>query len=100
LDVSCPFEAVAKPTNDLIIEVYICVSDFLKQRGHLRTRGFLPKLLDAEVITMEVVGEILGFGSDKAIHNNPVVSHGVDIKCGGPSVGALILCCGLRSVML
>jgi hypothetical protein len=51
-----------------ILEIYFRVDDFLKQLPPLRTRGFPPKLSDAEVITMEIVGEIQGFGSDKAIY--------------------------------
>jgi hypothetical protein len=69
LGIQSPFKAITMPIDDLIIEVYIRVDDFLKQLEPLRKRGFPPKLSDAEVITMEVVGEILGFGSDKAIHN-------------------------------
>jgi hypothetical protein len=69
LGIQSPFKAVTMPVDDLIIEVYVRVDDFLKQLGPLRKRGFSPKLSDAEVITMEIVGEILGFGSDKAIYD-------------------------------
>lgn len=55
------------PVDDFIIKVYIFVDDFLKTFGQLRKRGSAPELGDAEVITMEVVGEFLGFGSDKRI---------------------------------
>ena len=33
----------------------------------IRTRGEPPSLSDSEVITLEIVGEYLGYGSDKAI---------------------------------
>lgn len=33
----------------------------------LRSRGFMPKLSDAEVITMELVGEFMGKDQDKGI---------------------------------
>jgi len=33
----------------------------------LRTRGFAPRLSDSEVITMEIVGEFLGYDGDEAI---------------------------------
>ena len=33
----------------------------------LRKRGEKPSLSDSEVLTMEIVGEYLGHGSDKAI---------------------------------
>ncbi|MCB1825410.1 MAG: IS982 family transposase [Candidatus Competibacteraceae bacterium] len=33
----------------------------------LRTRGFAPRLSDSEVITMEIVGEVLGHDGDEAI---------------------------------
>ena len=57
------------PRDDIIVEIYASVDDFVKQLGRLRKRGFPPKLSDAEVITMEIVGEILGIGSDKAIYD-------------------------------
>jgi hypothetical protein len=33
----------------------------------LRSRGFQPKLSDSEIITMEIVGEFLSYGTDMAI---------------------------------
>jgi len=55
--------------EDFIIYVYYCVEDIcqiiLKQP--LRSRGFQPKLSDAEVITMEMVGEFMGKDQDKSI---------------------------------
>ncbi|GHU11200.1 hypothetical protein FACS189449_02180 [Alphaproteobacteria bacterium] len=56
------------PIDDFIITVFVCIDDFLKNEKKLRRRGPAPKLTDAEVLTMETVGEFLGFGSDKAIY--------------------------------
>lgn len=55
--------------EDLIITTYCFVDDYLKESGftHLRKRGESPALSDAEVITLEIVGEYLGHGSDKRI---------------------------------
>ena len=59
--------------DDLIISMYVTFDDELKiaqQRlrvAHLRQRGPLPKLTDAEVLTMECVGEFLGLECDKHI---------------------------------
>lgn len=58
-------------TEDYIIKVYCLVDDMLKKLGkfQLRQRGPAPKLSDAEVITMEIVGESKGLDKDKYIHN-------------------------------
>lgn len=53
-----------------ITTVFCLVDDFLRNelRGQsIRRRGSSPYLTDAEVITMELVGEYLGLGSDKRI---------------------------------
>jgi hypothetical protein len=53
-----------------IISVYCLVEEFLSTsaaHSRLRTRGPQPKLSDAEVITMELVGEFLGRDTDKGI---------------------------------
>jgi hypothetical protein len=44
------------------------VDDLLKDRKPLRQRGPAPKLSDAEVLTIEIVGEFLGIDTDKALH--------------------------------
>lgn len=56
------------PIEDYIISVYILVDDYLKTLPPLRKRGSAPDLSDSEVITMEIVGEFLGYGKDKQIH--------------------------------
>lgn len=58
--------------TDYIVKVFVMADDFCKiyfPARKLRTRGPLPKLADSEVITMEVVGEYLGFNGDEAIYN-------------------------------
>jgi hypothetical protein len=57
------------PIEDFIITVFICIDDFLKTQKKIRTRGPKPKLTDSEVLTMEIVGEFLGHGSDKEIYD-------------------------------
>ena len=55
--------------EDFIIYVYCCVEDTCLTivNQPLRSRGFMPKLSDAEVITMEIVGEFMGKDHDKGI---------------------------------
>lgn len=55
--------------EDFIIYVYCCVADTCQAivRQPLRQRGFRPKLSDAEVITMEIVGEFMGKDHDQGI---------------------------------
>jgi hypothetical protein len=52
--------------STFIVAVFCLVDDRL--RGlRLRTRGSTPKLSDAEVLTLEIVGEFLGIDTDKGI---------------------------------
>jgi len=56
--------------DEFIIAVFCLIEDHLQQLlngKRLRERGFSTKLTDSEVITMEIVGEFLGFDQDKAI---------------------------------
>lgn len=58
------------PLEEFIITVFCWVEDSLEWVTggvNLRTRGFAPRLSDREVITMEIVGELLGHDGDKAI---------------------------------
>lgn len=57
------------PLEDFMIHIYLIVDNFLKTVGRIRKGGFQPKLTDAEVITMEIVGEYLGLGKDKRIYD-------------------------------
>jgi hypothetical protein len=58
-------------TEEYIIVIYCLVDKMLKKlvKNKLRQRGPQPKLSDAEVITMEIVGESKGLDKDKYIHN-------------------------------
>jgi hypothetical protein len=49
-----------------IIAVFCLIDDQIKDRA-LRARGPAPKLSDAEVLTIEVVGEFLGLDEDKKL---------------------------------
>ncbi len=53
--------------QELLLVVYCLIDDELKtlNLGRLRSRGPAPKLSDAEVITMEVVGEAWGLDTDR-----------------------------------
>ena len=56
--------------EEFIITVFCLVEEgFEEVTGgvKLRTRGFAPRLSDSEVITVEIVGEFLGYKSDEAI---------------------------------
>lgn len=55
--------------EEFIIHTYCFVDDFLHNSfsSPLRKRGEKPALSDSEVITIEIVGEYLGYGSDKSI---------------------------------
>ena len=53
-----------------MIKVFLIVDEFLKENDleDVRERGPSPKIADSETITMEIVGESLGYESDKRIH--------------------------------
>jgi len=56
--------------NTFIVNVFCETDDFMKKSfpsRTLRSRGPLPQLADSEVLTIEIVGEILGFDTDKDI---------------------------------
>lgn len=55
--------------DTFMITVFCCIDDILEslyQGRLLRQRGPKPALSDAEVLTMEVVGEYLGHSQDHA----------------------------------
>jgi Transposase DDE domain len=57
-------------TEEFIIAVFCCVDDGLKALTHgkpIRSRGFMPALSDAEVLTMEIVGEYRSLEHDAKI---------------------------------
>jgi hypothetical protein len=53
--------------NTFIVGVFCLVDDRLEGE-RIRQRGPAPKLLDSEVLTMEIVGEFLGLDTDKGIY--------------------------------
>jgi hypothetical protein len=56
--------------EDFIISVYCFIEEKMKTSTHglkIRRAGFQPALSDAEVLTMEVVGEFIGLHQDKKI---------------------------------
>ncbi len=58
------------PLEEFIIMVFCWVEtafEGVTAGIKLRTRGFAPRLSDSEVITMEMVGEVLGHDGDEAI---------------------------------
>ena len=58
------------PIDEFIITVFCWVEpgfEKVTDGVKLRTRGFAPRLSDSEVITMEIVGEFLGYDGDAAI---------------------------------
>jgi len=57
--------------STFIISVFCLIDDRLKkEEGRLRRGGPAPKLSDAEVLTIEVVGEFLGIDTDKGIYRH------------------------------
>src|SRR5512143_1345038 len=61
---------IAMRLDEFIITVFCWVAQELEtvtDGVKLRTRGFSPRLSDSEVITMELVGEFLGYAGDEAI---------------------------------
>ena len=52
--------------STFIVSVFCLIDGRVKDRT-LRARGPLPKLSDAEVLTIEIVGEFLGMDTDEAI---------------------------------
>ncbi|OJW55186.1 MAG: hypothetical protein BGO67_05285 [Alphaproteobacteria bacterium 41-28] len=56
--------------EDLIITIYCRIEEIYQEivkEIKLRLRGTPPSLSDGEILTMLVVGEYLGLGSDKKI---------------------------------
>ena len=48
--------------DNFIVNIFCEIDDFMKKylpERTLRTRGSMPQLADSEVLTMEIVGEIL-----------------------------------------
>jgi hypothetical protein len=54
--------------STFIVAVFCMVDDWLMGQKKLRQRGPEPELSDAEVLTVEIVGEFLGIDTEKGIH--------------------------------
>jgi hypothetical protein len=53
------------PLEDFIIRVYVLIDDWFEEYPvNLRQAGYAPSLSDAELITLEIVGEYLGHDKD------------------------------------
>lgn len=52
--------------STFIVSVFCLIDGRVEDRA-LRARGPLPKLSDAEILTIEIVGEFLGMDTDEAI---------------------------------
>lgn len=56
--------------EDVIIDLYLRIDGIYREiveGGRLRQRGFDPALSDAELLTIEIFGEIQGYNGDRAI---------------------------------
>ncbi|CAO4845765.1 MAG: hypothetical protein FADNKDHG_01392 [Holosporales bacterium] len=55
--------------DDFIIKTFCYVDYFFKESNFppLKQRGSKPSLSDVEVIVIEIIGEYIGYGSDKCI---------------------------------
>jgi len=56
--------------DNFIVNIFCETDDFMKKYFPERTfrrRGPMPQMADSEVLTMEIVGEMLGFDTDKEI---------------------------------
>jgi len=54
--------------STFLVNVFCVVDDFVKDQ-RIRERGPQPIVSDSEVLTMEIVGEFLGYDEDKALYN-------------------------------
>jgi hypothetical protein len=54
--------------STFIVCIFCLIDDRLKKERRIRRCGPAPKLSDAEVLTIEIVGEFLGLDTDKAIY--------------------------------
>ena len=65
--------------STFIISVFCLIDDRIKELGRIRQRGPAPKLSDAEVLTIEVVGEFLGIDT----YTRPSSSSSADTTPSG-----------------
>jgi hypothetical protein len=53
--------------NTFIVTVYTLIDDWLQTQPPVRKRGPAPKLADSEVLTMEVIGDFLGYHEERKL---------------------------------
>jgi hypothetical protein len=53
--------------NTVLVTVYCLIDDWLQTQPRLRARGRAPRLKDSEVLTMEVVGELLSIETESGL---------------------------------
>jgi hypothetical protein len=53
--------------STFIVSVF-CLIDYRLKGRRIRQRGPTPKLSDSEVLTIEIIGEVLGIDTDKGIY--------------------------------
>ena len=53
--------------NTFIVIIYCLIDDWLATQPKYRQRGPQPTLSDSELLTIEVVGNFLGQGTDKGL---------------------------------
>lgn len=63
--------------DDLLLMMFCLIDDQCKALpvGRLRRRGPMPALADSEVLTIEVMGELLGLDQDRAIYRHFRTHH-------------------------
>jgi hypothetical protein len=68
------------PPQELLLRVFCLIDDELQalKLPKLRARGPAPTLTDAEVITIELVGEFWGLDADKAIYRHFRAYHAAE----------------------
>ena len=64
----------AMSLTDLIIRAFCLIDEtldaFVRDHGPVRTRGPQPTLADSEVLTVEVVGALLGIDTDAGLYRH------------------------------
>lgn len=56
--------------NTLLTTVFCLIDDWLKTQPRVRQRGPQPTVSDSEVLTIEVVGALLGIATDKGLYEH------------------------------
>jgi hypothetical protein len=56
--------------STFLVTVFCLIDDWFKTQPKLRQRGPQPKLMDSEVLTIEVVGEFMGIDTDTGLYTH------------------------------